>query len=62
MADMTLDKVWEAVQALTPDEQWQLREQLNRALAQQEEAAKMEAFHQVLLASRLAKCCIIWRG
>jgi hypothetical protein len=47
-----LDKI---IEALTPDEQRRLRERLDERFAQQAEAAKMEAFHQALLASGLVK-------
>ncbi|MBM4048160.1 MAG: hypothetical protein FJ279_23910 [Planctomycetes bacterium] len=55
MTDVTLDKVWQSVRELTPGEQRQLRERLERSMAQQDEAAKIKTFHQALLAAGLVK-------
>jgi len=48
-----LDRILEAVQTLTPDEQRQLRLRLDERLGQQEAAAKAQGFHQALLVSGL---------
>lgn len=53
MSDMTLDRILEAVQTLTPDEQRRLRARLDERLARPEEAAQVQAFHRALLASGL---------
>ena len=53
MAETTLDTILEAVQTLTLDEQRRLRSSLDQRLAVQDEAARMEAFHQALIKSGL---------
>lgn len=50
MSNMTLDKIMDVVQTLTPDEQRQLRAQIDQRLAQHDQ---MKGFHQSLLASGL---------
>jgi hypothetical protein len=55
MAKATLDVVLEEVKALTPDEQRWLRKVLDEVLAEQEEATKLDVFHQALLAAGLVK-------
>ena len=52
---MSFQEVTEEVKALSLDEQRRLRKLLDEMLAQQEEAAKMNAFHQALLAAGLVK-------
>ena len=51
MSDMTLEKILKAVQTLTPDEQRQLRAQLDDRLGQPQAVDKTQAFHQSLLSS-----------
>jgi hypothetical protein len=53
MPIITVDKILEAVQALTAEEQRELRVKLDQGMAQQDESAKMQAFHQALRASGL---------
>jgi hypothetical protein len=48
-----INAILEAVQALTPDEQRQLRANLDQRLAEQDEAARLQAFHQALIKSGL---------
>jgi hypothetical protein len=48
-----INAVLEAVQTLTLDEQRQLRALLDQSLAQQDEATRMQAFHQALIKSGL---------
>ena len=52
---MSLQEILEQVNALTPDEQRQLRNLLDEMLAQQQGTTKLAAFHQALLASGLVK-------
>jgi len=55
MLNKTFDKVLEQVKILSPDEQRRLQGILDDMLNQQEEAKKVKAFHQALLASGLVK-------
>jgi hypothetical protein len=52
---MSFQELIEEVKALSPDEQRRLRKLLDDMLAQQEEAAKIDVFHQALLAAGLVK-------
>ena len=53
MANVTLDKVWEEVKALTPEEQRQLREQLDGLLASAPSRSAEEELQRRLLAAGL---------
>lgn len=53
MAIMTVEKILEAVQALSPVEQRELRAKLDQHLRPQNEAAQVQALHQALLGSGL---------
>jgi len=52
---MSFQELIEEVKALSPDEQRRLRKLLDDMLAQREEAAKIDVFHQTLLAAGLVK-------
>lgn len=52
---MSFQELIEEVKALSLLEQQQLRKLLDEMLAQQEEAAKMDAFHQALMVAGLVK-------
>ncbi len=53
MATVTLDKVWEEVKALTPDEQQQLRTQLDRLLESLSSRSAEEELQRRLLEAGL---------
>ena len=55
MSNATLDTVLESVKALTPEDQQELRERLDKMLPRDEEEQKMEALHRALVASGLVK-------